>query len=381
MVGIPSLLLELIPYDSSFFGDSRGLGRGGQGSTLRFPTPWTLSGAALYLYAALTGDWSSAGASKSEAEEERGEATDFTFYGPFLRCSGRLWFWPPQDVVVRDVGGRKALRVLQPVQRDARGYHRWLPPIVQTKEDEPVSGMLSLEALRAYLKEKPEIGDPVRDVVSLSEERRLGLTISETTGTSEQGLLYTSVHLRPPKVMVNGGVADISFCALISRKSGEELRELDGIVRLGGEGRPARVTTHTMAEPLPWLQDEELEAGDVVKLVLLSPAIYRDGRVGVSHPDLSGLPGRPEYVRVNGHILWIVGRPWKLSGWSLKARRARPMYSAAPPGSVYYVRLGEPASRLELTLAFWRRSLFWERGFGSPMVVRASPSFDSEVVS
>lgn len=352
-------IVELEPLDSLFFGDNKGMELNEGGRTLKIPLPWTISGTLLFHYVSTTQRLEDVRIGCEEGgctSEERGEATVFAFYGPFIAYGGTYWFHPPGDLIAREgaKGETVELQVLKP-RRGGSGYASQLPPVLLPVHWEVYGKLIDAESLANYSEGASTIVVPRPP--ELKEERRLGIHVDDERRTVKLGYIYTSTHVRVP--------LGLKYCMIAARKDGKDL-SFNGLVRLGGEGRVARMTT-TKWTP-PWLREEKLEAGSIVKVVLLSPAIYRrDGR-NVRIPSLEELPGRPQVCELGGEKLVLGGRPVRVSGWDFVARRAKKMYSAVPPGTVYYLKLREDADRLDLTLSFWRLSSYWERGFGSPLV-------------
>jgi len=338
-------LISLKPLDSLFFGDNMGLDLNSPGGGLRFPLPWTVSGALLYAHImsvhnlgssyGLTSNW-------DEGVEERGDLTGFMFYGPFLIWRGKKWFPCPLDLSVSVEG-------LQPSQ-NPKLYSSQLPPIMP-REDK--CKWIPHDLLERY-SEGNKV-EPINEVEEpIFEEKRLGIHLDDVNRTVVEDFLYTSRHIR---------LKDASIGVLVASK-GEARIEVPPLIKLGGEGRPVRVTRERWTPK--WLSNDVLKAGSVVKVVLLSPAIYRKNGKDVRIPELK-LPGKPELLESRSALV-ISGPPVLVSGWDLKRARARKLYAAVPPGTVFYLKLSEDVGRWELTYNFWRLSLFWERGFGSLLI-------------
>ncbi|MEM2219627.1 MAG: type III-B CRISPR module-associated protein Cmr3 [Candidatus Korarchaeum sp.] len=350
-------LIELEPLDTVFFGDARGMELNIGGRSLSIPLPWTVSGALLSHYLLRTGKYGDVmrGCENVNGEcesEEKGEATVFAFYGPFLHFKDRYWFSPPADLV-RDGGKVGLIRF----RVGGSGYAQQLPSVYLPLDAEPYGMLVDHEFLNCYANGK--ITKPRSEDHFDHEERRVGIHIDDSKRVVKTGYTFSCVHRRPR--------FGLRYAVLIWEKEERDFN-FSGILRLGGEGRVAKVSERGLKEVdgrFFWLDNRELEAGNYVKVVLLSPAIYRSGDRDIRAPDhqmLQKLPGRPELLMTVG------GRATMVSGWNMRAKRARKMYAAVPPGTVYYFKLNEKVNRLDLTLSFWKLSLFWERGFGSPLV-------------
>ncbi len=346
-MGIPDFeLVAMRPLDSFFFGRSRGLDLSSSATSFEFPLPWTVSGALLGAHASITEDL---GTGRKLGEltwdediEERGELTGFMFYGPFLIWEGKEWFRPPEDLRVKFIHSRTG-----------KLYRDQLPALVPEEKEFP--GWIDHETLEKY--SNGEKVDLKVEGPRISEERRLGTHLDDLTRTVKEGFIYSAIHRRLPP--------GSSIGVLITGKRGQKLANFS-LVRLGGEARVSRVERSQWRPG--WLDDRGLSGGDVVKVVLLSPAIYRRNGENVRVPPIDRLRDKVKLCRLGGRTLVIGRKPTRVSGWDMRRKRARKMYSAVPPGTVYYLRLKGSMSRWELTLDFWKLSLYWERGFGSPLV-------------
>lgn len=360
-------LIELEPLDTVFFGDPRGMELNLGGKSLRLPLPWSISGALLYFYILNGGSLNDVRIGcEDDAEEciseEKGESTVFAFYGPFLSYGGRYWFNAPADLILKD--GKVTL--LKPYDGKG-GYRDFLPRIYLPEGSEPlIDEFVDHEFLESYAEGR--IIELKGKVTFDFEERRIGIHIDDSKRTVKAGYTFSCVHRRPK--------FGLKYSMLVAEKSRRDFK-FSGIVRLGGEGRAAKITERNWKPN--WLERSLLKGGTTVKVVLVSPAIYRRNGKDTRIPDISNLPGKPKLCTLdipkgnkkngNGGNELVIGRgPIFISGWDLPRNRARRMYAAVPPGTVYYLKLEDDVDRAELTLSFWKLSLFWERGFGSPLV-------------
>ncbi|GEM_PF-5432583 len=398
MVKIETKVVLIEPFDSLFFGGGIGVPLGGSSRSMPHPTPWTVSGAVLSLLVrkhGLDSVLNSSGGGDVESEEEKGRYIKYAFYGPLIYFSEELWVPAPRDLEV--VWAREDEMKLRALKAEAwdksmsgrvregddgqsatphemlvgESYRNDLPPIVLSPDSIYLYDHFELPLIR--LRDIDDYGDSLgilllRGAPKIYPEERLGIKMDEERGSVEEGMLYRTVHIR-----VQEGERDLRYRRMgyamisIGMADKEVIPDVHGIERLGGEGRPAGIFTDSGRHIQQFRGGEELQPGEVLKVVLVSPAIYmRDKWRTTTLPDISGLPGRPEWIgpRV------VTSAPRRLSGWSIPLGRARKMYSAVPPGTVYFLRMSEGADKMEFLLEFWRLSLYWDRGFGSPVVVK-----------
>ncbi|RMG90566.1 MAG: hypothetical protein D6708_08250, partial [Candidatus Dadabacteria bacterium] len=203
---------------------------------------------------------------------------------------------------------------------------------------EPGSGYLYSWDFGAYLRGESSALGPVREKDLWTLEPRTGIAL-KSTRTVKESHLYTAEFLR-----LRPGVG---FCLRVDGGAEEEL-PASGMMRLGGEGRCAafrRVDRGEGWHGLPPADDlvEPLSRSGRFRLVLLSPAVYRQGWLPDPVRESAGgyvlpLPGGGE-ARL---IAAAVGKPRPIVGWDLAAGAPRPLLWAVPPGSVYWFDAGAP---------------------------------------
>ncbi len=357
-------LLTLKPLDSLFFGGGKGVPLSGDSSSLYHPLPWTVSGALITLAYSKglnvisKSEW-------SEEEEERCDILNYAFYGPFVHYKGMLWVPAPRDFVIKEFRMSSPNKIEFMLLEQAKlkdagdGYHEELPPLVLSQDDYHL-----YDHVRNPLVPLSSLKGPtsVVDPPVINGEGRIGIKLDRSRGVVEAGMLYRTTHIRVPE--------DFSYAMVPFRKvngrpeiSSSNPLNLTGVVRLGGEGRPSLVKT-VESEELESLMNSKVSAGKVVRVILVAPAIYLKGEKTVSLPDLKGLPGNPSWVGPQV----VTGKPIRVSGWSLASGRAKRMFSAVPSGTVYYLKVEKEVTVSDFLAEFWRLSLYWDRGFGSPLL-------------
>lgn len=140
-----------------------------------------------------------------------------------------------------------------------------------------------------------------------------------------------------------------------------------GLDSLGGERR--LVSWQTSG---PSLKDfdalraelsEQIIADNACRLILLTPAYFRDGYL----PDVSQWEAGGVKLTLRAAL---VGRPQVVSGWDIEKKRPKPTQRLAPAGSVFFLKLaGEPENIRAWVEHTWMKCLSEEKqnsndGFG-----------------
>ncbi len=173
---------------------------------------------------------------------------------------------------------------------------------------------------------------------------RLGIARDYLTHTAAEGKIYTTeaVNLR----------REIFFVAGFSGKN----IPAEGLLRLGGEGRGARITT-LGTDAAAWKELGKPQGGwPGFRMILTSPGIFPKG----------WLP--PGCEKENDAIVFSCGslrarlqavairRPGTVSGWDIPRNQPKPAQKVAPLGSVYWFSV-ETGNTKELE-PLWQESLY-----------------------
>ncbi|MCG5525871.1 hypothetical protein LRB11_13165 [Ectothiorhodospira haloalkaliphila] len=168
----------------------------------------------------------------------------------------------------------------------------------------------------------------------VTHESRLGIGRDNRRRTAEEGLLYQTRHLRP----IPGLRLEVDIDGLP-----EDLPSIDGLARLGGEGRMAHFSLEAKAGALPEAPPVEGNPAGLI-LTLLTPARLAHG---------TWLPPDFEPVDIDGMRHYrgtlhgielsveaaVIGKPLREGGWDMARRRPRPVNSLLPAGSAWFCRV------------------------------------------
>jgi CRISPR-associated protein Cmr3 len=204
----------------------------------------------------------------------------------------------------------------------------WVPVLPSPKPVKPRHGCwLTADGLGRYLDGgTPEPGHVVHEAQLWASDPRLGIALDGGSRTAARGMIYTAetVALRP----------EVSFVVGVDGVP-EPLLPRDGLVRLGGDGRGARLEPCTIAAPWSARPAQRYFTITLATLGLfprgwLLPGVHRAGE---------GLELRIEGLRAR-LLAATVPRFEVVSGWDLALHRPKPAQRASPRGSTYFFEVG-----------------------------------------
>jgi CRISPR-associated protein Cmr3 len=244
----------------------------------------------------------------------------------------KVWCPMPADLVVTEdpVEGLSVHR-LEP-RKVAGGVKNSYPlpmwPVLNARERrKPArSPWLSLDGLRAHLRGETPSGAQVTTPEQLwAVDPRLGIELDGRTRTVVTGAIYTTDAVAPKE-----GVS------LLARLEGNNL-PLDGLLRLGGDGRAARVrpADEKIVRELEMAGKPE-SAWSGFRMILATPGIFPLGWIppGVDSDfvmSFEGLTARLVAAAVSRHEV--------VSGWDLAKGRPKPAQKVVAAGSCYWFQV------------------------------------------
>jgi CRISPR-associated protein Cmr3 len=151
---------------------------------------------------------------------------------------------------------------------------------------------------------------------------RLGIALDPIKRTAQEGRLYTTEGIAPHK--------DVGFLAVIY--GADDLVPKNGLIRLGGDGRGARIEPcQTQLEEPDW---DRIGREKRFRLILATPGLFENGWRLPGLAD-SGVWTGPAGLSAR-LVSAAVARAQVVSGWDLAGRKPKPALRAAPAGSVYW---------------------------------------------
>lgn len=339
------------PRDTALFRDARPFGAGEAASSLAFPWPSTIAGftrSRLGMSADHKFEWTPAQARavavagpwlvELKASEE--VVKDHLFPAPRDAV-----FFPPDDEGVAAFGKltrrRLAPRAYQANEWSDLPEDKLLVGFAQDPGENPGKpargpAMWNARTLQAWL-HNPGAHDVDKKLIpnelgvdALPRERRTHVKIDYSTQTAETGALFQTEQLRFERYDAKQGVVRRFALGVATQEDADETRmstRTSATGSLGGERRMASVYRIQDALPLtcPELSDDE----EIIRVVLLTPAIFEAGYC-------PGAAGLGEGVEV---IAAATDRFQAVSGWCFEKRGPKPTRYMAPAGSVYWLSI------------------------------------------
>lgn len=352
---------EITPLDTVFFRDGRSFTMGEEtwGASRFPPPPSVVYGALRTRYFAEHPDRLEDAASP---DDPTGEARLTAFH---LRENGTPHFPVPRDLVHESgqpsAGRGTTVVPTQPAPLPEGGAALGSLPSVLThpRTVESVRGAyLPQGDLWGYLQGRQDTFtalDPEDDDL-VHNEPKIGIRMDRTTRAADDGQLY--------RIGLRRLGEDVSFGVGVESLPLEE----DGLLKLGGESKPARYETVSDTPPVSDPPEKKIGEASSFRLYLATPAIFEQGWLpGWIDPET--LRGQQGKVTVHLQAA-AVGKPGAVGGWDMEAGAPKPMSRTVPAGSVYYFAI-EDGTAAGVVEAFHNTTLSDRRGaagFGRALV-------------
>lgn len=232
---------------------------------------------------------------------------------------------PPADLVIaKDADDNLTIQRLEPKTTGLPSSCTLarLPVMAQDERTKPASGYwLTQAGWTAYLAGQVPALSQLRTTADLwSVDTRIGIGMNRTRRSVDTGKLFTTQAV----VMKSG----IGFLAAVTGATPPS----DGLLRLGGDGRGATMTT--AAPDLPAPDYAALAEAGRCRLVLTSPGIFPEGW------KLPGMDGNHHLTLVDIRadvVSACIPRADTVSGWDLAKGGPKAAQRVAPTGSVYWL--------------------------------------------
>jgi CRISPR-associated protein Cmr3 len=269
-----------------------------------------------------------------DAEDLRG----LRLRGPFLarREGGGIHrYLPlPADAVTVDQAKGLVRRAASPRPPDASVITSTPTPMLLGLDDNPgkgiESGWLREDRLRDYSGRAPVAAVPSDDL--FVRESRIGIGIDGNRRTARDGAIYEVEFIRPHR--------DVGLLVEVEG-DGYERWPSEGVLRIGGEGRAARIT-RVEAQVMPWPSAPD-PLPRRFRLYVATPAYFDGGWRPTDDWWSDFFDGDIRLVAA------AIGRYESVGGrdWTKRGDADRPARRYVPAGSVYYF---ESDGRARLTV-------------------------------
>ncbi len=318
------------PLDSLFFREAKPFNAGDGGFLdSQFPPPaQTLSGAIRGAMGDAVGiDWRDTDAVKALVGAPGDDPTPLAFAGPYVFKNKQRIFPVPLHLLHNaKTNAWQHLLPSDSTYSTDRGECRLPEPYKSRESDtadkslesaKPVdAGWLESNQMHAVLSGGlPTALLPAREI--FLPEARVGIGRDNVRGVVNDSQLYFTRHVRL--------AADITLGMALSGGHAPN----GASVRLGGEGRLARMTVADMPAALAKPTLKGKPKGLI--LILLTHGDFN----GATAPDWSALPVRLNYVSA------CIGKAVREGGWDYANRKPKPLKSLVPAGSCYFVTVGD----------------------------------------
>ena len=342
--------LRLDPVDTWFFRGgtpfSAGASPQDQVESLFPPFPATVAGA-LRAALARAKDWNGRGSWAVKLNSVLGDGPQclgsLSFYGPFLLRDGQPLFRVPRhllgfsDEAAEDGSGQWRPRVLlRPGEEVLCDLGRVrLPAIPQNREEElkALAGdlkpgddkWLTLDGMKKILQgELPSVDDLVSRDDLWQDELRIGLERDQKTRTAQEGMLYSTRHVRPCSGVSLG---------VVVKGLPEDWHLPPGFLPLGGESRLAFCQAWDGWNQKLKFAPAAVSGTGKVAVVALTPLML----------DRAHLRGEQPIETLGDArvVSACLERPQRVGGWNSLKRKPLPLRSVLPAGSLLFCELPE----------------------------------------
>lgn len=208
--------------------------------------------------------------------------------------------------------------------------------LVSAKQEKPKGGLyLSAKGFNQHLSgQRPEPAHGVASQHLYQRDPRLGIGLNADAHTAEEGQIYTTegFAFSPKDDQTPAKFASTGF--LVGLQGVADLLPVEGVLRLGGDGRSAHYRRVNFNAPITANLPGKAKR---FRLLLQTPALFAQGWLpeGVTQQDDGShrLQGDGFIARLACAAL---GRRDTVSGWDLFQWAPKPAQAAVPAGSVYW---------------------------------------------
>lgn len=259
---------------------------------------------------------------------------EISFEGPYLKYGNDHLFTIPLNLLHKDLEqfsrvepygkaydtdiGKVRLPVLVETIKGAKTMYEFM-----IKED-VLNNLLSGEKF-AFNKK-----DFIKKSELWEEEGRTGIGIEKSMGTSKEGMLYFTSHIRPDP--------ELSIVVKVKGINEKWHQKVPSVLPLGGEGRMAAVKISDDKNILPPMPELKVEAGKIrFTATLITPGCIWPLETIQKTTEYMEELIKKGYSHIPGNcISACIGKLKQVGGFDIKKREPRPLIPIIPPGSMWF---------------------------------------------
>jgi len=245
--------------------------------------------------------------------------------------------------------------------------------LVSAKQEKPTGGYyLRSKGLNLHLQGQPiEPSHGIESSHLFQRDPRLGIGLNADAQTAEEGQIYTTegFAFSPKNDTTPARFSSTGF--LVGIQGAADLMPLQGVLRLGGDGRSAQYRRVSFSAPAV---NSVMGKNKRFRLILQTPALFSQGWLpdGITEQDDGSyrMQGDGFSARLACAAL---GRRETISGWDLFHWKPKPAQAAVPAGSVYWFdEFAGDAGKL----AAWVEDGLWPHNPDSLQQIRRAEGFN-----
>ena len=336
--------IKIDALDTLFFRDGKPFTMGAEtwGSGVFPPYPSMLYGALRSLYFSYPNNIDKLKlASSVDTPNSTDPTAPFEIKGLYLQHGNDLIFPSPLDCVEEKGSKEKKLMILKPQKaqfisncRTAEILRADSKKQIENADD----GWINSSTLGKYLIGNYNDMSYLRLSDYVLSEAKIGISRNNWTHTAEDSMLYRV------------GMKRLKDIAIVVDIEGLKLSAKSGLMKFGGEGRPASFTVNdSLPIDAPGLSDNK------IKLYLTTPAIFKNGWLP-EQIDENTLEGEMSGIKLK-LITAAIGKPVYIGGFDIKKGGPKPMKRSVPAGSVYYFELQGSYNEPQVIEAFHNKAI------------------------
>lgn len=366
-------LYRFTPLDTLFFRSGRPFGAGEESwaDTFFSPAPSNFYGALATWYMA----------EKNNEIEPLEIIEKLRLKGVFWEAEGDLYLPVPFDLYQDKSDGAEGKATVYPSRTQEVAdlallgnfpvRFKWaiLPDYEMINVAKESQGFMGELSFLSYLQGKGISYTSLRPSKFYFNEQKTGIKRDRVSFSAQEHMLYQVELKRFVWEKKASGVdrwVKVSF--LVDAEGLDDL-PARGTVRLGGEGKIARVEKidrEMKLKKFQWKEPLPKKGGRYFKLVFLTPVIWKKKGWLPCWIEEESMTGSYNGIELK-LLCCSCGKALALGGWDMKEKEPKPMYKVIPAGAVYFFEILNDASWEKITSEFHYQNVSEERsnqGFG-----------------